>query len=249
MTSAAGTADYTLSLAEFSDQKLRSRIVGIALSGAASGGPEGANPPLIQIDGAHGQANALMAIQSPVRLHVTGPLGDYALSYCNRCDVRVDGGGGHGVAECLYGGSIRFRGDVGHGAGVGMSAGTLAVYGSAGDRLGAAMRGGEVFARGDVGCDAGVGMQDGTIVIGGDAGHGLGEPRGWGVIFLRGQAESLADGMVEVPLRKRDELRLGMLLINASIRGMAKEFRRVIPESIWRQEQSQITGETRPNWR
>ncbi len=111
------------------------------------------------------------------------------------------------------------------------------------------MRGGELFVRGDVGCDTGVGMHDGTIVIGGDAGHGLGEPRGAGVVFLRGRAESLAEAMVEVPLRKRDELRLGMLLINASIRGMAKEFRRVIPETAWRREQSQMTGETRPNWR
>lgn len=248
MSSAAGTADYTLSLAAFTDQKLRARIVGISLSHSASG-PEGRNPPLIQIDGACGQANVLMAIQSSVRLHVTGPLGDYALSYSNRCDVRVDGNGGHGIAECLSGGALRFRGDVGHGAGVGMRSGTLAIYGSAGDRLGAAMRGGELFARGDVGHDAGVGMHDGTIVIGGDAGRGLGEPRGAGMIFLRGRAESLADGMVEVALRKRDELRLGMLLINASIRGLAKEFRRVIPERAWRLEQSQLTGETRPNWR
>jgi methylamine---glutamate N-methyltransferase subunit B len=249
MTSVTGTPDHTLSFAELCDQKLRSRIAAIALASAASSGLAGAVPPLIQIDGAAGQTAALMAIQSPIRLHVIGPLGDYSLSYCNRCDVRIDGNGGHGVAECLSGGAIRFRGDVGHGAGVGMLGGTLAIYGSAGDRLGAAMRGGEVFVRGDVGRDAGVGMHDGTIVIGGDAGHGLGEPRGSGVVFIRGHAQSLADAMVAVPLRKQDELKLGVLLINASIRGMAKEFRRVIPETAWRFEQSRITGETRPNWR
>jgi len=248
MSSASGLADYTLSLAELSDQQLRSRIAAIALSHAGSG-PTSANPPLIRVEGAAGQDGALMAIQSPVRLHVIGPLGDYALSYCSRCDVRIDGNGGNGVGECLGGGSIRFRGNVGHGAGVAMQAGTLAIYGSAGDRFGAAMRGGELFARGDVGTDAGVGMYDGVIVIGGNAGHGLGEPRGDGVVFLRGRAQSLADGMVEVPLRKRDELRLGVLLINASTRGMAKEFRRVIPEARWQWEQAQMTGETRPNWR
>lgn len=248
MSSASGLADYTLSLAELSDQQLRARLAAIALSHAASS-TAGANPPLIRIEGASGQDGVLMAIQSPVRLHVIGPLGDYALSYCSRCDVRIDGRGGNGVGECLSGGSIRFRGDVGHGAGVAMQAGTLAIYGSAGDRCGAAMRGGELFVRGDVGCDAGVGMYDGVIVIGGDAGPGLGEPRGDGMVFLRGRAESLADGMVEVPLRKRDELRLGVLLINASTRGLAKEFRRVIPEARWRWEQAQVTGETRPNWR
>lgn len=248
MSSAAGTADFILSLAELSEAKLRARIISIALSFAGTSA-EGANPPLIRIDGARGQANLLMALQSAVRLHVTGPLGDYALSYCSRCDVRVDGSGGHGVAEGLCGGSIRFRGDVGHGAGVAMRSGTLAIYESAGDRVGAAMRGGELFVRGDVGCDAGVGMQAGTMVVGGDAGPGLGEPHGAGVIFLRGRAESLAPGMVEVPLRKRDELRLGVLLINASIRGLAKEFRRVIPEAAWNAEQAQRTGETRPSWR
>jgi hypothetical protein len=248
MSSASGIADYTLSLVELSDQQLRSRIAAIALSHSA-GSPAGANPPLIRIEGASGQDGALMAIQSPVRLHVIGPLGDYALSYCSRCDVRIDGSGGNGVGECLGGGSIRFRGDVGHGVGVAMRAGTLAIYGSAGDRCGAAMRGGELFIRGNVGSDAGVGMYDGVMVIGGDAGPRLGEPRGDGMVFLRGRAESLAEGMVEVPLRKRDELRLGVLLINASTRGMAKEFRRVIPEARWRWEQAQLTGETRPNWR
>jgi formylmethanofuran dehydrogenase subunit C len=111
------------------------------------------------------------------------------------------------------------------------------------------MLAGELFARGDVGDDAGVAMRGGTLVVGGDAGHRLGEPLGSGTIFLRGRAASLADGMVEAPLRKSDDLRLGVLLINASIRGAAKEFRRVIPERLWRQEQSRITGEVRPNWR
>src|SRR5690606_15467984 len=248
MSSASGLADHTLSMVALSDQQLRARIAAIGMSHSASG-PTGANPPLIRIEGAAGQDGALMAVQSPVRLHVIGPLGDYALSYCSRCDVRIDGNGGNGVGECLEGGSFRFRGNVGHGAGVAMRAGTLAIYGSAGDRLGAAMRGGELFVRGDVGCDAGVGRYDGVIVIGGDAGPRLGEPRGDGMVFLRGRAESLAAGMVEVPLRKRDELRLGVLLINASTRGLAKEFRRVIPEARWRWEQAQVTGETRPNWR
>jgi len=240
--------DHVLSMDDMPDQKLRTRIASISLS-HPSGGDNPAEMPLIQVTGAVGQTAALMAIRSPVRLHVIGPLGDYSLSYCNRCDVRVDGNGGNGIAEGLCGGAIRFRGDVGHGAGVAMSAGTLAIYGSAGDRVGAAMLAGELFVRGDVGDDAGVAMRGGTLVVGGDAGERLGDHRGLGTIYLRGKARSLAESMVEVPLKKRDELRLGVLLINASIRGAAKEFRRVIPERLWRFERSRETGEVRPNWR
>jgi formylmethanofuran dehydrogenase subunit C len=248
MASDPGAADHILSLDELTDQKLRTRITRISLSSPAlSDGST--QPPLIQIDGARGQTAALMAIRSPVRLHVTGSLGDYSLSFCNRCDVRVDGDGGHGIAECLAGGAIRIRGDVGHGAGVAMAGGTLAIYGSAGDRIGAAMRAGELFVRGDVGSDGGVGMRGGTLVVGGNADHRLGDHRGLGTIFIRGTAASLAEGMVDVPLRKSDELRLGVLLINASIRGAAKEFRRVIPERQLQWEQSKETGEVRPNWR
>ena len=249
MSSVSGSSDFVLSFDELSEPKIRTRIASIALGGSHQHTPASGAPPLIQIDGASGQPHALMAIRSAVRLHVTGSLGDYSLSYCSRCDVRVDGHGGHGVGECLSGAAIRFRGNAGHAAGVGMLGGTLAIYGSAGDRLGAAMSAGELFVRGDVGGDAGVSMRGGTIVIGGNAGPRLGEALGTGTIYLRGRAESLADGMVEVGLRKRDELRLGMLLINASIRGAAKEFRRVIPESLWRTEESRHQGEVRPSWR
>lgn len=248
MTNEPAAPDHILSMDDLRDQKLRTRIARISL-GSVSGDAGAAESPLIQITGAAGQTAALMAIRSRVRLHVVGPLGDYSLSYCNRCDVRVDGGGGHGIAECLGGGSIRFRGDVGQGAGVAMAGGTLAIYGSAGDRVGAAMLAGELFVRGDVGDDAGVAMRGGTLVVGGNAGQRLGDHRGLGTIYLRGSAASLADAMVEVPLKKRDELRLGVLLINASIRGAAKEFRRVIPERLWRFEQLRETGEVRPNWR
>jgi hypothetical protein len=55
--------------------------------------------------------------------------------------------------------------------------------------------------------------------------------------------------MVEVALRKRDELRLGLLLINASIRGDAKDFRRVIPQRVLQAERDRKRGEVDPNWR
>ena len=41
---------------------------------------------------------------------------------------------------------------------------------------------------------------------------------------------------------------LGLLLINASIRGDAKEFRRIVPEAMLKAEKSQ-RGEINPNWR
>ncbi len=88
----------------------------------------------------------------------------------------------------------------------------------------------------------------GMIVIGGDAGHRLGDAMSNVTVFIRGRAASLADGVVEAPLRKREQLRLGLLLINASIRGDAKEFRRIVPEAVfWAEEASR--GEINPNWR
>ena len=86
------------------------------------------------------------------------------------------------------------------------------------------------------------------IVIGGDAGENLGDAISNVTIFIRGEAQSLADGVTEAPLRKREQLRLGLLLINASIRGDAKDFRRIVPEAMLRAEQSQ-RGELKPNWR
>jgi hypothetical protein len=86
------------------------------------------------------------------------------------------------------------------------------------------------------------------IVIGGDAGENLGDAISNVIIFIRGDAKSLADGVTEAPLRKREQLRLGLLLINASIRGDAKDFRRIVPEAMLQAEQSQ-RGELKPNWR
>jgi len=204
--------------------------------------------PCIQITGASGQPHALMRVNHPVRIHVEGPLGDYAGAYNAQSDIRITGTAGHGVGEGMVSGAVRVRGDVGVGLGTAMQSGTVAVIGSAGDRCGAAMRGGGVFVRGNVGDRAGVGALRGTIVIGGDAGEKLGDAMKNVTIFIRGQAKSLATGMTEAPLRQREQLKLGILLINASMRGKAAEFRRIVPESILRAEESR-RGEVNPNWR
>ena len=67
-------------------------------------------------------------------------------------------------------------------------------------------------------------------------------------VFLRGKAKGLATGVVEAPLRKREELRLGLLLISAGIRGDAKDFRRIVPEAM-REAENARRGEVNPNWR
>lgn len=110
------------------------------------------------------------------------------------------------------------------------------------------MRGGEIFVRGNVGDHVGVGALGGTIVVGGDAGHCLGNATSNVTIFLRGKAASLVDGVTEAPLRKREQLRLGLLLINASIRGDASEFRRIVPAAKLAAE-TMNRGEVVPNWR
>lgn len=202
----------------------------------------------IELLGVKGQANALMRLDHPVRIHFEGDLGDYAFAFNSQADIRMTGNARHGVGEGMKSGAIRIRGDAGVGAGAAMTGGTLAVYGAAGDRCGAGMRGGGVFVRGNVGAETGVGALGGTIVIGGDAGENLGDAMNNVTVFIRGKAKSLAAGVTEAPLRKREKLRLGLLLINASIRGDAQDFRRIVPQAMLDAEQSKL-GEINPNWR
>lgn len=202
----------------------------------------------IDIHGSAGQDSVLMRMDHPIRIKMEGPLGDYAFAFNRQADIRMTGAVGNGVAEGMISGAVRVRGDAGFGAGAAMTGGTLAIYGNAGSRCGAAMRGGGIFVRGDVGDEAGVGALGGMIVIGGDAGHNLGDAMSNATVFIRGDAASLAAGVTDAPLRKREQLRLGLLLINASIRGDAKEFRRIVPIAMLEAEANE-RGELNPNWR
>lgn len=204
--------------------------------------------PLVELTGLKGQDNACMRLTHGVRIHATGDLGDFAFACCDGPETHLEGNVGDGACEGIAGGVIRITGNAGCGLGAAMRGGTLAVYGSAGARVGAAMRGGSIFVRGNVGEDTGVGALAGTIVIGGDAGPNLGDALNNVTVFIRGKASSLAPGCIEAPLRKREEVRLGLLLMSASIRGSSGDFRRVIPEARWRAEESGA-GEVRPNWR
>ena len=230
------------SLAELSIAEVRRRIQNVTPSGDA----EKLTP--VAVLGADGQHCALMRLDHPVQIQVDGPLGDYAFSHSDQCDVRLTGDVGAGVAESMKGGTIRIRGNAGVGAGAGMTGGTLAIYGNAGARCGAGMRGGAIFVRGSVGDEAGVGALGGMIVIGGDGGDNLGDAVSNVTVFIRGTVKSLADGVTVAPLRKREQLRLGLLLINASIRGDAKEFRRIVPIAMLEDELSK-RGEVNPKWR
>ena len=233
---------YQLSLQDLQGKSLVEAVRAVPVSG------DDEDLTQINVTGASGQPFQLMNMDHAVRLEVDGPLGDYACALNAQSDIRISGRVGHGVAEGMTSGKVRVRGDAGVGAGAAMTGGTLAIYGSAGDRCGAGMRGGGIFVRGNVGDEAGVGALRGTIVIGGDAGENLGDAMSNVTVFIRGHAASLARGVAEAPLRKRELLRLGLLLINASIRGEAKDFRRIVPEAVLQAEQS-LQGELHPHWR
>jgi formylmethanofuran dehydrogenase subunit C len=100
-----------------------------------------------------------------------------------------------------------------------------------------------------VGPEAAAAALWGTIVIGGDAGEGLGDLMRGATVFLRGQAKSLGRGVQEAPLREREKLRLGLLLINAGIRGEVSDFRRIVSEVTLREESTRRRGEVDPSWR
>jgi glutamate synthase domain-containing protein 3 len=192
--------------------------------------------------------NVLMRINRPVDIRVGGSLGNYAFALSSEAVIQCFGHVGHGVAEGLASGTVKVRGNAGDGAGAAMTGGTLAIYGSAGDRCGGAMRGGGVFVRGNVGDYCGIGALGGIIVVGGDAGEGLGDTMSNATIFIRGRAKSLAAGVTEAPLSKKEGLRLGLLLIGASIRGDAKDFRRLVPKATLESEVAR-RGEINPSWR
>jgi formylmethanofuran dehydrogenase subunit C len=241
-SNASQAIEYYFSLADLTEQEIRQSIDELPTVA------DDETWPTVHVTGASSQHAAFMRMGQKVILQVEGDLGDYAFAYNANTDVRLMGGAGHGVAEGMRSGSVRVRKDAGVGAGVAMSGGTLAVYGSAGPRCGAAMRGGGIFVRGDVGDETGVGALGGMIVIGGDAGQNLGDAMNNVTVFIRGKAASLAPGVTEAPLRKREQLRLGLLLINASIRGDATEFRRIVSIAMLNAEESR-RGEVNPNWR
>lgn len=240
-TDLLATAQHQFSMAELDTQALRDAVYAVPLSDSE----EELTSILIK---SNGRDHALMRINRAVELRVDGTLGHYAFALCSDAEMRCEGHVGNGVAEGMASGTVRVRGNAGDGAGAAMTGGTLAVYGSAGDRCGGAMRGGGIFVRGNVGDHCGIGALGGLIVIGGDAGHQLGDAMSNVTVFIRGKASSLADGVTEAPLRKRELLRLGLLLLNASIRGEAKDFRRVVPKALLDAEEAG-RGEVNPSWR
>ncbi|MEM1224636.1 MAG: tributyrin esterase [Planctomycetota bacterium] len=236
--------DRVIDLAQADEVELRAAINQLSVPDADSD----EQPPLIELLHADGRAASCMGWKSPVRVRAAGDWGHYAWAYNQGPDVHLYGNVGDGIAEGMADGIIRVHGNAGCGAGAAMTAGTLAIYGSAGPRCGAAMRGGGVFVLGDVGDDAGVGALAGTIVVGGDAGRNLGDRLHNVTVFIRGTATSLAPGVTKTSLRKKEEVRLGLLLMSASIRGSASDFQRVIPVARLEAEEAG-QGELRPNWR
>ncbi|EMI40525.1 dehydrogenase subunit C-like protein [Rhodopirellula sp. SWK7] len=245
--------DHTFDLRELHSDELRTAIHAIEVSAPedksdSSSSSFGEEFPLVELSGLSGQKAACMRWSKSVRVRAVGDLGDFAFAWFDGVDVHLEGNVGDGACEGMRRGVVRITGNAGCGLGAAMTGGTLAIYGAAGPRVGAAMRGGSIFVRGDVGDDTGAGALAGTIVVGGDAGANLGDGLNNVTVFLRGNAQSLAPGVIEAPLRKREEVRLGLLLMSASIRGKAADFRRIIPEARWKAEEAGA-GEVRPNWR
>jgi methylamine---glutamate N-methyltransferase subunit B len=236
-------ADHRFDLTSMTPQTLRDCIHGVPVIEN-----EETPPPMIELTGLSGQDGVCSKWNHPVRIRARGDAGNYAFAWCKGIDVHLTGNVGHAVAEGFAAGVIRVTGNAGCAAGLAMNSGVLAIYGDAGPRCGAAMRGGSLFVRGDVGDDTGCYALGGTIVVGGDAGCNLGDSHNNLTLFLRGKAQSLAAGLVEAPLRKREQVKLGLLLMNASIRGSATDFRRIIPLAKLHAEQAN-QGELHPNWR
>ncbi len=185
---------------------------------------------LFRLVGVEKQHSLLQGLRGGARLLLDGPLGDYAFAMLEGPDIRITGDVGTGVGEGMSGGSLRVNGNCGDAAGYAMHGGTLAVYGHAGHDTGRFMDGGEIFIRGHAASCAGAGALSGALMIAGDAGPGLGDQMQDAVIYVRGSVASLGRGVVESPINAKDRLRLGLLMMNAGIRGEAKDFRRYVSQ-------------------
>ena len=181
-----------------------------------------------------------------VRIDAVAPSHSFFCMTGGEIDLRA--GGGDALATGLAGGVVRIRGDVGDAVGAGCTGGTLAVHGRAGHRVGAAMTGGGILIRGNAGDDLGHGGVGGTIVVGGDVGHDLGLDNSGTTIFVLGDVASLAPNIVEAPMRKQAQLRLSVLLMNASVRGKPATFHRYLHRDQWAAERREL-GEVSASWR
>jgi glutamate synthase domain-containing protein 3 len=206
-----------LDSAGWSESELRSRLAELA-----------GETRRVAISGSE-RAGFLAGLNTTLRITVQGVVGDFCLAMIQAGEVRIHGAAGAGLGEGMAGGSIRIRGSAGLGCGVAIKGGTLAVYGDVGDHLGVAMQGGEIFVRGDVGAAAGAYGQRGTLVIGGDAGERLAFGAQEVTVYLRGRCPEIGRSLVEKPLTKADQLKLGLVLINAGIKGAPVGFRRIVP--------------------
>jgi methylamine---glutamate N-methyltransferase subunit B len=173
----------------------------------------------------------LMRLTGMAKIALDGPLGDFAFAMLDGPEVRITGDTGNALGEGMTGGSLRVNGNAGHAMGLALRGGTLALYGNTGNDCGRHMDGGEIFVRGNAGSCVGAGAISGAIMIAGDAGPGLGDEMLDAVIYVRGTVKSLGRGIVESPIGQKDRLRLGLLMVNAGIRGDAKDFRRYV---CWR---------------
>lgn len=234
----------TIDLSRVTASELRRRLADIDVPR----GRDQADEAAVELKNSCGSHSMLMGLDRALKINVRGDLGDYAMAFNDEANIRVAGSVGTGLCESMVSGNVRIHGNAGAGVGVGMTGGTVAVYGNAGDGCAAALRGGEIFVRGNVGNNAATGALHGTLVVGGDAGNNLGESMMDAVIYIRGSIESLGHGVAEAPLTEKDRMRLGLLLINAGIRGAAKDFRRVVPQWVFDSEQKLKGVIGHPSW-
>ncbi|MCG8649425.1 MAG: hypothetical protein MI861_06315, partial [Pirellulales bacterium] len=92
--------EHRFSMSEQSSQSLHELIHAVPLSGSDE------KLTQIQIEGVDGQHAALMRLNHPVRIHIEGPLGDYAFAFNAEADVRLTGSVAHGVAEGMRSGAV-----------------------------------------------------------------------------------------------------------------------------------------------
>lgn len=239
----APATDQTIDAGSFSPDQLMQKIVAQSIAEDDS-----SDWPRIALENIDAERPLLPFFDAGVMLRIDSPVPNDSFFYLRRGEVEIRNHVGDSIATGMSSGVVRIRGRAGAGSGVCMSGGTLAIYQSAGVRVGAAMTGGGIFVRGDVGPQCGFASTAGTIIVGGNAGKDLGARSRGAAFFVRGEVESLGPDIVEAPNRKQAQLRLSVLLMNASISGKPTEFKRFIHKDELAAEKASF-GEVSPSWR
>lgn len=178
------------------------------------------------------QDSIAVALNTGVRIEVSGDVGDFFGALNDGAAIRLKGNAGRFAGDVMRGGEVVVDGRCQEGAGMYMFGGDLVIRGDAGEGLGQMCRGGAILVDGDAGDTAGLYLTGGNLVILGDSGEHTGEWMICGRIFVAGKIGSLGHNTVVEDLTDDDERFLTELLARHQVKAPLEGMKKVAPRAL-----------------